>query len=304
MTTALATHTTERIIATADGVRLAVRDYHPHHAATTVVLLHGFCLTQASWSLQVEYLTKRWGPQVRILTYDHRGHGDSTSAATSTYRIEQLGADLAEVLAAADITTPLILAGHSMGGMAALAYMARAAARRPIDPAGLVLVATAAGRLCERGLGRMLATPFTNTLCHLAARSPNQLLRMLASPVCATASRYANVVGDERTALTALTARAVTGTPLSTAVGYLPGLRRYDAYQALKTITAHTVVVSGGADPLTPPAHAYELVNAIAGAHHIHLPRAGHMLPSAAPWAVNEALGRVLHLASRRPVGA
>ncbi len=41
--------------------------------------------------------------------------------------------------------------------------------------------------------------------------------------------------------------------PLSTIVGFLPALNSYDAYAALGSIQAHTVVVSGGADLLTPP---------------------------------------------------
>ena len=48
-----------------------------------------------------------------------------------------------------------------MGGMTALAYLGRPAEDRPVEPDGLVLVATAAGRLSERGLGRLLATRAT-----------------------------------------------------------------------------------------------------------------------------------------------
>ena len=146
-----------------------------------------------------------------------------------------------------------------MGGMAALAYMARPPAHRPADPAGLLLVATAAGRLCERGLGRLLATPITRALYHLVARAPEHLVRTLAGPVCATVARYAHCGRDERATLAALATNAITDTPLSTAVGYLPGLQRYDAYAVLKTIAAHTVVVSGDDDLLTPPAHAHDL---------------------------------------------
>ncbi|EUA17273.1 putative alpha/beta hydrolase [Mycobacterium xenopi 3993] len=43
--------------------------------------------------------------------------------------------------------------GHSLGGMTALAYLGRPACDRPVEPKGLVLVATAAGRLAERGWG-------------------------------------------------------------------------------------------------------------------------------------------------------
>jgi pimeloyl-ACP methyl ester carboxylesterase len=145
----------ERTVVTSDDVRLAVRDYGSTGARDhTVVLLHGLCLTQSSWALQVRHLLHRWGSRVRIITYDHRGHGRSSGAEMHTYRIDRLAADLAEVLSALHVTGPLTLAGHSMGGMTALAYLGRPAVDRPVEPQGLVLVATAAGRLVERGLAR------------------------------------------------------------------------------------------------------------------------------------------------------
>ncbi len=306
MTAALACRAedADRTVTTADGVHLAVRDRNPGRSEATVVLLHGFCLNQSNWTRQVRYLTARWGAKVRILTYDHRGHGQSSTAPMNTYRVEQLAEDLAQVLTDAEVTTPLTLVGHSMGGMAALAYMARPAAQRPVDPTGLVLVATAAGRVCERGLGRVLATPITGALYHLVARAPHNVVRTLAGPVCAAVGRHAHCGGEEHATLAAMAAAAIADTPLSTAVGYLPGLRRYDAYPALKTIAAQTVIVSGEADLLTPPVHASDLAAGIAGCHHISLPGAGHMLPTEASRAVNDALARVLHLTDSEPVSA
>lgn len=92
-------------------------------------------------------LTRRWGGRIRIISYDHRGHGDSDTAPTSTYVVEQLAADLADVLKALNVTGSLTLVGHSMGGMVALAYLGQPPADRPVQPHGVVLVATAAGRL-------------------------------------------------------------------------------------------------------------------------------------------------------------
>lgn len=152
----------ERTIITSDGVRLAVRDYGSAGAAShTLVLLHGLCLTKSSWALQIRELRHRWGHRLRIITYDHRGHGASTGGEMGTYQIDRLAADLAEVLTVLRVRGPLSLAGHSMGGMTALAYFARPTGDRPVEPQGLVLIASAAGRLAERGLGRLLATPAT-----------------------------------------------------------------------------------------------------------------------------------------------
>src|ERR1700682_4797605 len=154
----------DRTVTVRDGVRLAVRDQGPIHAEATVVLLHGLCLEQGSWAGQIRDLTRRWGDRIRIISYDHRGHGRSDAAPTSTYVVEKLAADLADVLAALDVTGPLTLVGHSMGGMVALAYLGRPPADRPVQPHGVVLVATAAGRLAAAGLGRPLATPRADVL--------------------------------------------------------------------------------------------------------------------------------------------
>ena len=89
-------------------------------------------------------LIRGWGNNIRIISYDHRGHGDSGSASMHTYRIDRLADDLAELLVALGVTGPLTLAGHSMGGMTALAYLRRPASKRPVEPESLVLVATAA----------------------------------------------------------------------------------------------------------------------------------------------------------------
>lgn len=291
MTTASTTHT-ERTVIVRDGVRLAVRDQGPIDADATVVLLHGLCLDQGTWAGQVRHLTRRWGARVRIISYDHRGHGGSDSAPTSTYVVEQLAADLADVLSALDVTGPLTLVGHSMGGMVALAYLGRPAADRPVEPHGVVLVATAAGRLAEHGVARLLASPATDVLCKFATRAPQRAVRMLTKPVRAALTRQVGEHG--RATLTTLFDTAMAAASLTTAVGFLPGLRSYDQYVTLAEIRAQTIVLSGGADLLTPVSHARDIAAAIAGATHVHLPTAGHMLPHEAAHAVSDAINHTL----------
>ncbi len=283
---------TERTVTVRDGVRLAVRDRGPIDAEATVVLLHGLCLEQGSWAGQIHHLTRRWGARIRIISYDHRGHGDSDSAPTSTYVVEQLAADLADVLKALDVTGSLTLVGHSMGGMVALAYLGRPPADRPVQPHGVVLVATAAGRLAERGVARLLASPATDMLCKIATRAPQRAVRLLTKPVRAA---LALQVGDHsRATLAALFDTAMAAASLTTAVGFLPSLRSYDQYATLASIRAQATILSGGADVLTPPSHARDLAAAIPGAKHVHLPMAGHMLPHEAPHAVTGAINNTI----------
>jgi len=286
----------ERTVITSDGVRLAVRDYGSSGPRDhTVVLLHGLCLTQASWALQIRHLVRRWGNSVRVITYDHRGHGRSTGADMHTYRIDRLAADLAEVLTALRVTGALTLAGHSMGGMTALAYLGRPAADRPVEAQGLVLVATAAGRLAERGLGRLLGTRATEMVFNLVHRMPrratDRVFSGLVRPVWRGVTKH---FGAATAGAAAVAVSAVHTVSLTTAVGFLPGLKEYDQYHALASISANTIVISGGADMTTPADHARDLAAAIPGATHLHRPDAGHMLVEEHPHCVSDAIDRVL----------
>ncbi|WP_156686919.1 alpha/beta fold hydrolase [Mycobacterium sp. Marseille-P9652] len=286
----------ERTVVADDGARLAVRDYGSAGPRDhTVVLLHGLCLTQSSWALQVRHLVRRYGSGVRIVTYDHRGHGRSTGAAMQTYRIDRLAADLADVLTTLRVRGPLTLAGHSMGGMTALAYLGRPAADRPVEPQGLVLVATAAGRLPERGLGRLLGTPATGMVFDLVNNLPRRLTEQtvngVARPVYQGIARYS---GAQRASAAAVTQSAIHTISLSTAAGFLPSLKQYDEYRALASISANTIVISGGADRTTPVDHARDLAAAIPGATHLHRPTAGHMLLEEDAGCVSDAIDRVM----------
>jgi pimeloyl-ACP methyl ester carboxylesterase len=276
---------------------LAVRDYGPQAGARhTVVLLHGLCLNQAVWVRQADYLLRRYAGSVRVISYDHRGHGQSEAAPMSTYSIAQCAEDLAQVLDALHVTGEVTFVGHSMGGMVALAYLGRAAVDRPVDPGGLVLIATAAGGLASRGLGRLLGTPATSALFGLVNHTPQQAWPAVLGPLGAALGRV-HSGSSARQTLAAVTAAALVTTPVATAVGFLPSLRAFDQYRVLGSIRARTVVVSGGADVLTPPVHAQDLVAAVPGCRHVHLADAGHMLPQAAPHVVNDAIAWTVGIA-------
>ena len=284
----------ERTVVTSDGVRLAVRDFGSRaNTDRTVVLLHGLCLTQDSWAAQIRGLIQRWGASIRIITYDHRGHGGSSSAPMHTYRIDRLAADLADVLSALHVAGPLTLAGHSMGGMTALEYLGRSAADRPVEPSGLVLIATAAGKLVERGIGRLISTPATELLSDIVERAPRFATERAIKPIMRSLSdTLLALPGLDATTRTALIALPFSS--LTTAAGFLLGLKRYDRYDTLASITAKTVVVSGGTDYATPVSHADDLTAAIRGAAHMHIPSAGHMLLQEAPHSVSTAIIRAL----------
>ncbi|MFD9790948.1 alpha/beta fold hydrolase [Streptomyces sp. NPDC059070] len=75
--------------------------------------------------------------------------------------------------------------------------------------------------------------------------------------------------------------------------GYAAGcdaLAAYDLRTELKKIAAPTLVVAGRADPVTPPAHARELADAVPGSSLVEIAGASHLAPVERPGAVLDAL--------------
>jgi pimeloyl-ACP methyl ester carboxylesterase len=121
-------------VRTADGITLAVSDHGPTTATHTVVFLHGLCLDRESWAHHVTDLINRYSGAVRIISYDHRGHGSSQPAPVATYHPQQLADDLATVLAELEVGGSVTIVGHSLGAMVALAYLGRRSNARPVQP--------------------------------------------------------------------------------------------------------------------------------------------------------------------------
>lgn len=69
---------------------------------------------------------------------------------------------------------------------------------------------------------------------------------------------------------------------------------RADSRPLLATIACPTLVIVGETDLLTPPSHADELANGIAGARLVRLPGCGHMSTMEKPDEVTELLVRFL----------
>jgi pimeloyl-ACP methyl ester carboxylesterase len=286
----------ERRILAGDGTTIAVTDWACPKADRTVVFLHGLCLSQGSWSIQRRHILRRYGPHTRIISYDHRGHGGSGSAHTTTYRIDQLAADLHSVLAALNVRGPVVLVGHSMGAMTALTYMAQGTPTAEVT--GLVLCAAAAGDLSTHGVGRLLELPAIESLISALTHVPAAATGAITTPARLALRRMRNVGGVRTAAVTQVVSDALETTPLSTAVGYLATLRDFDLTHALNRITVPTTIISGGVDLLTPPVLAQTMAAALPRAHHIHLPTSGHMLPQMDARTVTEAIADMVAAAA------
>src|SRR5579875_404350 len=96
--------------------RLHYLEWNPH-ASPTLVLLHGATANAWWWEDFAHAL-----PQFRLLALDHRGHGDSGWVKPPAYGPADYADDVRRLLAFCDIQDA-ILAGHSQGGINALAFV-------------------------------------------------------------------------------------------------------------------------------------------------------------------------------------
>jgi pimeloyl-ACP methyl ester carboxylesterase len=137
-----------RTVRTDDGVDLHVEVEENADADLTVVLAHGFTARLAEWELQRAALR----PRARLVLFDQRGHGRSSWTNLTKATIDRTGRDLGEVLDATTPEGPVVLAGHSMGGMSVMALARQRPELFGDRVVGVFLLATSAGGLVESGL--------------------------------------------------------------------------------------------------------------------------------------------------------
>lgn len=292
-------HSAERraTVVTKDGVALAVREYGPRNADLTVVLLHGHCLSTASWTYVRDGLLRRY-VGARVVCYDHRGHGDSAAASHRTYNIEQLGNDLRDVLDAVAPTGPVVLVGHSMGGMAVLTYASQHPHQIGTRIVGVALIATAASGLADAGFGRLLRSPAVSALQAAVRRAPGLMnnAKLMACRAFAPVIHAAEF-GDRKVSPRVLRlANAMhNATPIVTMASFLSAFMTYDQTDALAALSnIPTLVLCGSADLMTPPSHSVAMAAAVVYSDCVLVDGAGHSVILEQPTRVAEAIARLL----------
>jgi len=128
-------------VTTADGAELATLVAGPA-GGPTVLLSHCWTGDSRIWAPVARRLVDSGH---RVVLYDQRGHRHSTIGSDGL-TVEALGSDLRAVLETLDLRD-VVLAGHSMGGMAVQSFLIGHPTAGRERVAGLVLVATAAGGL-------------------------------------------------------------------------------------------------------------------------------------------------------------
>lgn len=254
----------------------------PRGQGATLVFVHGYALNLDSWHFQRAALRQ----EHRLVLYDQRSHGRSGRSPSDHCTIDQLGRDLASVLDQLVGSGPVVLVGHSMGGMTIMAL----AEQRPDwfgrRVAAVALIATSAG-----GLGdEMLGLP----------RLPGRLLHRVTPAVVATLARAPRLVDHSRRAGSDIgfmvtrklafggpvpaeyvdfTDEMLASTPFEVVADFFTDVDLHDKREALAALAlTPAVVVCGTDDSITPVKHTQEMAAALPVAELVTLEGAGHMV--------------------------
>ncbi|MFV0128266.1 alpha/beta fold hydrolase [Streptomyces sp. HMX112] len=274
-------------------------------APVTVVFSHGYCLNQDSWHFQRAALRGL----VRTVHWDQRSHGRSGRGVAQggpdgvPVSIDQLGRDLKAVIDAAAPEGPLVLVGHSMGGMTvmALAEQYPELVRRRV--AGVAFVGTSCGRLGEVNYGLPVAG--VNAIRRVlpgvlrALGSQTELVergrRATADLFAGIVKRYSFSSGEVDPAVARFAERMIEGTPIDVVAEFYPAFSEHDKADALGVFAGLPVLaLAGDQDLVTPSSHTEAIARLLPGAELVIVPDGGHLVMLEHPDTVSDRLADLL----------
>jgi pimeloyl-ACP methyl ester carboxylesterase len=270
------------VVAT-DGVPLHVEvDDGDNAAEVTVVFCHGLALDMGTW----HYQRRDLGDLGRLVFWDQRGHGESGHGSPENMTIDQLGRDLASVIEVTAPTGPLVLIGHSMGGMTIMALADQHPELFDERVIGVALVATSPGKLAGMSLG--VPGAVGRALFKVAPRALNALnrrpevvsrgLSVGADLQFVLTKRY-SFATDVPPSFTRFVAKMHAGTALDVIASLMPAFTAHDKLGALAKLSGiETLILGGEQDLLTPADHSRAIAAAVPGAELVILPESGHMI--------------------------
>ncbi len=294
--------TREQSVTCDDGVTLAVRESGPGDAALTLVFVHGYTVTSECWAAQVRDLAAASRPGgLRIVLYDQRGHGASASGEAAHNTLEQLGADLAAVLRQRVPDGPVVLAGHSMGGMTIMSLAEQRPELFGTKVVAAALVGTSSGGMTAvtLGLPAALATVPGRLLPYAPRAAPlNRRAERLRADDC-DFLRWVNARvafgADVSGAALAAMAKMQAPMDLETMANFLPTFAVHDRIGVLGSLkSVPALILVGEQDVLTPPGHSRVIADALPDAGFVEVPGSGHMVMMEAPDAVTAELRRLI----------
>ncbi len=299
---------TRRAVVAQDGVVLHAQVAGPADSPVTVVLVHGYVVDSRCWHYQWHELQGA----VRVVCYDQRAHGRSGRGKRESSTIDQLGRDLERVLDELASGGPVLVVGHSMGGMS---VMALADARPELfgpRVAGVLLVSTSTGRVGEGILG-LPALVYRGVRIVL----PRAVLivergaglidvgRSRAGDLSFLLTRHYAFGTPVSPTLVSFMERMVAATRVNVMTEFVMTLLEHEKLHAIDRLCdVDVTVLVGERDLITPAAHSKAIAQLLPSSRLVVVPGAGHMVMLERPAAVTAEIRAAVERIRRpeRPV--
>jgi pimeloyl-ACP methyl ester carboxylesterase len=282
-----------------DGVSLDLDFVTPATEEPTLVFVHGFCLNMGTFHFQRAALTRTG--DYRMVFYDQPGHGRSGKLRAGEYTLEDLGAALRAVLDATVPTGPIVLIGHSMGGMTIMALAELYPELFKHRVVGVVFISTSAGKLASAQFGNggpgvlsRVGRPLVPVLIgssRLTSAVVDNLRRASTDLAWLLTRRIGFASPRPSPALVSYVEHTISSVGIEVIARYVRAIYGHARAEALEQLR-HTrvMVICGEHDTLTPLSHSEEICEVLPDAEMVVVPEAGHVALLERPDEVNRAL--------------
>lgn len=289
---------TPHIVTADDGVELYAEvdevTWPSSGEPVTVVFSHGYALNFDCWHFQRRSLAG----EARMVFYDQRSHGRSGRSVPENCSVDQLGDDLARVIQELVPDGPIVLVGHSMGGMSVMGFAERHPELFHERVRGVALLATSAGDLDSVTLGvpgmvGKLVNRVVPAFVGALSRVPDLVEhgRKAGSDVGFLVTKRYSFASKVPPARVEFVAEMLAATPIEVVADFFPCFGIHDKYAALERLAGVDMLLMCGQDDLiTPVRHGRELARRLPEAEYVELEDCGHMLCIEYPDVINERL--------------
>lgn len=249
------------------GCDMRIPAFRALGAGPTIVMLHGISGGSAAFAPQIEHFSSQG---FRAVSWDMPGYG--SSAPIEPYTFKGLAESLATLIDALDPSgdrAPVILLGHSMGGMVAQELIAR----RPGLVRALILANTvpAFGHADGAAQKRYITERSAPIDAGLSMQQfAQQLIPTLVGP-------QASAEGVR------LATQVMGGVPSAVYRAALDAITNFDRHRMLSHIRVPTLFIAGTEDKTAPPALMQAMARQVAGSEYVELGGVGHLSPLEAP---------------------
>jgi len=257
-------HSESRDLRADDGVRLHVEIDGDDLPGPTLVFAHGYVENVDVW----HYPRLALRGKHRMVFYDQRSHGQSGRSPIDHITLAHLADDLKSVI---DETTrgPVILVGHSMGGMTVMEFARNHPLYFERQVKAAVLMNTSSGRL-------MVTNPAFYRLAPLVRRG-SPVITWARGGFTRPIIRGVLTGPDIRREHVDMIEHMVHRTHPSTFTHFAPLFTTLDTSEGFPTLgRVPTTVIGGVSDHLTPISHSRYIAKKIPDATLVELDRVGH----------------------------